>query len=272
MSNPDQSIRPSIVELAMARSSSQKTQSNTPSPEAEIVERSLGRRTYDEVLPHRASPTLSVAGEDHSLSSEASPQSTLGPAVALRTKPTPFLRIASHFIAAATGAAVMWFVMNEPTRTPISSPSATTVTATAIAPSVLETASITPPVAVPVDTQVSDLLERWRQAWSDRNADSYLSFYSAHFVPADGTKRSAWAESRRKNFLSRSSISVGIHDVKVAPIDSQQVKVSLLQDYASGSYRESKQPKTFLLTRDGGDWRIAGEWQGDHSMLPEIQE
>ena len=81
-----------------------------------------------------------------------------------------------------------------------------------------------------------------------------------------------WAEGRRENFLSRSTISVQIHDVKIVPRGSHQVKVVLLQDYASGSYKETMQPKTFLLTLEGTDWRIVGEWQGDHSQLPAIQE
>jgi ketosteroid isomerase-like protein len=272
MSHPDQSLRPSIVELAMARTTRQKARSDTPSPEAKIVERSLGRRIYDETLPHRVNPAHSVTGKDQSLSSEASPQSEPDPAIALRTKPIPYLRIATHFISAATGAVVMWFVMSEPVRTPIPTPSAATVTVAAVAPSVLETKSSTPPTAVPANLQVSDMLERWRQAWSNRDIDAYLGFYSARFVPADGTKRSVWAEGRRKNFLSRVSISVGIHDVKIIPIGSQQVKITLLQDYASGSYQETRQPKTFLLTREGGDWRIAGEWQGDHSPLLTTQE
>jgi hypothetical protein len=165
----------------------------------------------------------------------------------------------------------MWSIMSESGRKPISTPPAAAVMA-ATTPAVLGTKPITSPIAMPMEPQVRDMLERWRQSWSSRDIDSYLGFYSANFVPANGTKRSVWAEGRRKNILSRSSISVGIHEVTVAPVNSHQVKVMLLQDYASGSYTETRRPKNFLLAQEGSDWRIIKEWQGWHSPPLTIQE
>ena len=43
---------------------------------------------------------------------------------------------------------------------------------------------------------------------------------------------------------------------------SDQLRAVFLQDYVSGTYRENARPKTLLLVKAGGDWRIAGEWQG----------
>lgn len=271
MSNLDQPLRHSIVELAMARATSQKARSDIPSPEADMPEHSPGLPSHDDALPHRKNPIHSAFKVAQPTPSEAPPKSGQGPVIARRTAPRHFPRIASHFISAATGAVVMWSIMSESGRTPVSTPPAAAVLATTT-PSVLESKPITPPATVPAVAQVQDMLERWRQSWSSRDIDSYLGFYSAHFVPADGTKRSVWAEGRRKNFLSRSSISVGIHEVTVAPVDSHQVKVMLLQDYASGSYTETRQPKNFLLAQEGNDWRIIKEWQGRHSPPPTIQE
>jgi hypothetical protein len=272
MSDLDQPLRHSIVELAMARASSHKARSSgIPSPEADMPEHTAGLPGNDDALPHRKRPKHSVLEAGQPTSSEAPPKSGQDPVIARRTAPSHFPRIASHFISAATGAVVMWSIMSESGRTPISTPPAAAVMA-ATTPAVLETRPITPPTAVPTDTQVRDMLERWRQSWSSRDIDAYLGFYSTNFVPADGTKRSVWAEGRRKNFLSRSSISVGIHEVTVAPVDSHQVKVMLLQDYASGSYTETRRPKNFLLAQEGNDWRIIKEWQGRHSPPPTFQE
>ena len=272
MSDLDQPLRHSIVELAMARASSHKARSSgIPSPEADMPEHTAGLPGNDDALPHRKSPKHSVLEAGQPTPSEAPPKSGQDPVIARRTAPSHFPRIASHFISAATGAVVMWSIMSEPGRTPISTPPVTAKIA-ATTPSVLETRPITPPTTVPAVAPVHDMLEHWRQSWSSRDIDSYLGFYSAQFVPADGTKRSVWAEGRRKNFLSRSSISVGIHDVTVAPVDNHQVKVMLLQDYVSDSYQENRQPKTFLLVQEGNDWRIIKEWQGRYSPLPTIQE
>jgi hypothetical protein len=171
--------------------------------------------------------------------------------------------IGGYFFSAAVGAALAWLALAEPNRL--------------AAPPVLETAIRTPaafPVApitspakqsevAPERSQAAlDMLEHWRLAWSSRAVDSYLGFYSDHFVPADATNRSVWAEGRRKNLLSKSKIDVQIDHVKIASTDERQVKVQLLQSYESGGYKEPGRPKTLLLTREGNDWRIVGEWQG----------
>lgn len=266
MSNQHAPIRQSIVELAMARASRHDAGSDTPSPSPQPLERSLGRRAYDETLPHHTSPGQFAPSEAISPSPEASPKAEAGLTHASDIKLGHIRRMASHLISAATGAAVMWGAMGDPAAPAKPVAPAITATVATAGPSI----SVPPPIAlpdgVPVDAQVRDMLDRWRQSWSDRDTDSYLGFYSAHFVPADGTRRSAWAEGRRKNFLSRPAISVGIHDLQIRPIGRQQVKVVLLQDYASGSYKETRQPKTFLLNQEGTEWRIVGEWQGDHSV------
>jgi hypothetical protein len=272
MSDLDQPLRHSIVELAMARASSHKARSSgIPSPEADMPERSPGLPSDDDALPHRKNPIHSVFEAGQPTPSEAPPKSGQDPVIARRAAPSHFPRIASHFISAATGAVVMWSIMSESGRKPISTPPAAAVMA-ATTPAVLGTKPITSPIAMPMEPQVRDMLERWRQSWSSRDIDSYLGFYSANFVPANGTKRSVWAEGRRKNILSRSSISVGIHEVTVAPVNSHQVKVMLLQDYASGNYTETRRPKNFLLAQEGSDWRIIKEWQGWHSPPLTIQE
>lgn len=131
------------------------------------------------------------------------------------------------------------------------------------------------PVAAPAEAaaavdvgqeQARDLVERWRQAWAGRDVDAYLACYSPDFKAANGQPRTAWAEARRKRLSSQSDISLRVHDIRVERIDDDQLKVEFLQDYASGTYRESARPKTLLLAREDAAWRIAGEWQG----APEI--
>lgn len=106
------------------------------------------------------------------------------------------------------------------------------------------------------------ILEEWRAAWSNRDTDAYLSHYSDSFVAANGQDRATWAETRRKNFGSRNSISVKTYDVHATRLDDRRIQLVFLQDYESGGYREKAQPKVFLLIQEGQDWRIAGEWQG----------
>ena len=110
--------------------------------------------------------------------------------------------------------------------------------------------------------EVLDLLEGWRQAWERRDVKAYLTYYSPHFVPANGKTHDAWRNGRLSNFASRSSISVGIKDVKTVQIGPDQFKVFFLQDYLAGNYEERGQPKTLLIQWRDDKLQITGEWQG----------
>ena len=185
----------------------------------------------------------------------------------------PITAFASLFF----GAGVMWRVMGgatgKPGHLPIASPipaiqGGSLVTAPAVL-SVSTIESVTDAVSLgaagAVDNtgiQGRDLIEGWRRAWEQRNVETYLGYYGAQFVPVNGQKLLVWSKARQQNMSSRSSISVGIKDIRVERIGVDQIKVSFLQDYASGTYQESARPKTLLLERTGKEWQISGEWQG----------
>lgn len=112
------------------------------------------------------------------------------------------------------------------------------------------------------EAQARDLIERWRRAWTQRDVGAYLACYSQGFVAADGKSRAAWEAARRKKLAGQSEIRVEIRDLSIERIDRDRLEVQFLQDYVSGSYRESAQPKTLQLAKADGQWRIVGEWQG----------
>lgn len=112
------------------------------------------------------------------------------------------------------------------------------------------------------EQQIRDTLETWRLDWSRRDVGAYLKHYSPSFVPADGQSRAEWEASRRKNISSRPAIRVEVNDLRIEPLDQDQIRLSFLQNYISGTYQETAQPKTLRLVRAGTDWLIVGEWQG----------
>jgi hypothetical protein len=113
------------------------------------------------------------------------------------------------------------------------------------------------------DIQVRDLVEGWRQAWAQRDVEAYLGYYSQQFVPANGQTISAWRKARQQNLSSRSSIQVGIKDVRVERIDDDRIQATFFQDYASDTYQESARPKTLMFERADKKWLISGERQGN---------
>jgi ketosteroid isomerase-like protein len=169
----------------------------------------------------------------------------------------------------ATAVAPHVVAAHEPSAQPVpTSPAAAKTAVPAQAPSVAQAEASAPEPAkasaVPLDEQVKDTVEAWRQAWASRDMMAYLDFYGEAFAPADGMSRGDWIASRYRNVGGRKAIEVQIKDVQVVPLGDDRARVSFLQDYASGGYRETAQTKTLELQRGpDGRWRILGEWQGE---------
>ena len=115
--------------------------------------------------------------------------------------------------------------------------------------------------AISEQKRVSDLLESWRSAWAQRDVAAYLDFYSPDFAPADGSPRDAWVAARTKKLSAGAPITLQMNQLAIEQVDGDHFKATFLQDYAAGSYRETARPKTLLIARQNGNWRITREWQ-----------
>lgn len=119
-----------------------------------------------------------------------------------------------------------------------------------------------PTLSATNEKQIRDMLETWRLDWSRRDVDAYLGHYSPEFVPAGNQSRTAWAQVRRKNIVSRPAIRIEVHELQIEPLTDKEVRLTFLQDYLSGTYQETAQPKTLQLARSESGWKIVAEWQG----------
>lgn len=116
----------------------------------------------------------------------------------------------------------------------------------------------TAPTATP-HAEVEQTVHAWAAAWSSRNVDDYLAFYSASFLPEKGISREAWKNGRDKVLNSVDSIRVTLANMKITIMDTNQAKVTFMQDYWSNTYQD-KIMKTLMLKKDGGAWRIVREY------------
>jgi hypothetical protein len=169
-------------------------------------------------------------------------------------------------LSAALGASVMWLAMQDQSgasaaqRRPI---------AVAVAPSAIvspaekvQPESVAPATKlIPDETQISNLVEGWRQAWQSHDLTAYLAAYGADFKPADGSSRDAWVAARSKKLAGNAAIEVHLNNVVIERVDQDRFRVSFQQDYASGSYREVGRGKTLDVAREGGEWKIIREQQ-----------
>lgn len=245
-----------------------ESQDKAPLPRA----RTAGRRDYDHLLSRRLEQLNTAMG------SNAEPE--IAPVVARTPTTTTAANrifgiraiVITALLSSLGGAGSMLLVKGKLTPAPEQAVLAKNAPRAVATPPIAAPAQPSPapsPVPLPVNTSEASarvLIENWRSAWTNRDSNTYLSFYSTDFVPTDGSTRTSWATARRKNLASRPDISVSIHDLQITQIDDKQLRLLFLQDYASGSYRESAKTKTLLLALEGDVWRITGEWMGDHPV------
>lgn|GEM_PF-911261 len=100
----------------------------------------------------------------------------------------------------------------------------------------------------------------WAEAWSRRDVDGYLAFYSEEFAPKDG--RAAWESFRRQRIAIEDSIRVCVKDPIVERLSSGNVAVRFRQTFESGATRLTTR-KRIVLRRELPGWKILQEEGGN---------
>ena len=143
-----------------------------------------------------------------------------------------------------------------PPATPAPTPSPT--------PSVQAPPAAKAPAVKTEDTQnpsgtkaVEDAIQKWADAWSDRNLKTYFSSYGKEFEPPGGAKRSAWENEREARIMGQSKISVRLEGLKVT-ISGNKAIAKFRQDYKADGLSVSSR-KTLELTKYGEHWQITRE-------------
>lgn len=128
------------------------------------------------------------------------------------------------------------------------------------------TAIKTEPTARPSDRIVKkengkealETVKAWAVAWSAKNTDKYLSFYSDDFKVPGGETRPAWETARRERISKPKHIQVGIQNMTIQFIDSDHVTVKFRQSYRA-SHLKTSGNKILLLVNSGNKWLIQEE-------------
>ena len=148
---------------------------------------------------------------------------------------------------------------------PASTPVAPTPPVAVVTPPAAPTAKI--PAVKTDDTQgqvdtkaVEEAVQKWTDAWSERNLKAYFSSYGKDFEPPGGAKRSAWENEREARIMGKSKISVRLEGLKVT-ISGNKAIVKFRQDYKADGLSVSSR-KTLELTKYGEHWQITRETVG----------
>ena len=100
-------------------------------------------------------------------------------------------------------------------------------------------------------------LQQWSQAWRRQDVPAYLGMYDADFVPSRGVSRQAWAESRARRIMEKSSIRHDMQDLNVQ-MNASTAIVKFTQIYQDERVKLIDQKTMHWVQRDGL-WMIALE-------------
>ena len=107
---------------------------------------------------------------------------------------------------------------------------------------------------------VEEVVQKWADAWSDRNLKAYFSSYGKEFAPPGGVKRSAWENEREARIMGKSKINVRVDGLKVT-VSGNKATAKFRQEYKADGLSVSSR-KTLELTKYGDRWQITRETVG----------
>jgi tetratricopeptide (TPR) repeat protein len=105
--------------------------------------------------------------------------------------------------------------------------------------------------------QIERMLRAWTEAWSARDADAYLAFYSTQFKVPAGSDFTAWSQERKTRITRPEFIKIAIDHVKIK-FKGNTAKVSFTQRYESNIVKDASK-KTLALVRENSTWKIVEE-------------
>lgn len=118
-----------------------------------------------------------------------------------------------------------------------------------------ESAAVAEPSVLP---PVESAVKAWAEAWSEKDVDRYLSFYSESFQPASGQPLAAWKTERRRRLTRQGSIEVEVSALEVEAVAEDRVIARFDQTYASPGYRDRVR-KALELVLEEPEWRVVRE-------------
>ncbi|MDH5444088.1 MAG: tetratricopeptide repeat protein [Gammaproteobacteria bacterium] len=105
--------------------------------------------------------------------------------------------------------------------------------------------------------EASQVLNQWARAWTSKDAEQYIQFYSKDYSPPE-ISRGVWEQQRRERIRKPRWIRVKLRNIKLHSNRSGNLIIRLEQEYAADNYRDVTQ-KEFIMSKLSGEWRIVKE-------------
>lgn len=102
------------------------------------------------------------------------------------------------------------------------------------------------------------LLNKWKDAWSAQDVETYLACYGQEFMSENGQEREKWAKQREVRLKRPKSIKITVSDIKVISEEGSRAEIMFRQGYRSDNYADEVM-KVLSLGLERGELVIVGE-------------
>lgn len=103
-----------------------------------------------------------------------------------------------------------------------------------------------------------NLVESWRQAWSEKNLKAYLDYYDAAYLPAGYPNTKSWRQSRERSLKRPKYIRIQLDEIEVLPLTSTTMQVRFMQSYESNTFKDTVR-KQLVWQKEAEVWKIVQE-------------
>jgi hypothetical protein len=108
------------------------------------------------------------------------------------------------------------------------------------------------------DEEIKQVISDWAKAWSSKDFDSYIGFYSHKFKTKKFNSKKSWAKYRKPRVTKKSSIKVRVQNPRIKLISNELAEIKFIQKYKSANLRLTT-TKRMKLEKGKNGWKILTE-------------
>ena len=108
------------------------------------------------------------------------------------------------------------------------------------------------------ESLIIGVINNWASAWSNKDVDSYLSFYAEDFIPPDDLTKHEWKALLEEQLSKTKFISVDVIQPTVKLYGNDHAQVFFSQSYQSDTYKDQVN-KILLMKKVNSRWFIIEE-------------
>ena len=124
------------------------------------------------------------------------------------------------------------------------------------------TTETSPEIVVPrqdseIESRLKNLVLDWAKAWSQKNVEGYIDFYSTDFTQGLSS-HPAWIEHRQKRINRAQDLIIDINDIQIRAITENRAIIEFKQLYQSRTFSDHV-VKQLRLSLIDSEWKITDE-------------